>query len=90
MNQSLKVHLKPEKCQEQFFTDMYQVGLYFTRALRFLNGLFDSAELPGGLCLPHATKQWKECQKVEGVHGYKHHSEFILSAWMDSLPDTKF
>lgn len=29
---------------------------FFSGAQRFLNGLFDSAEPPGGPCLPHATK----------------------------------
>lgn len=70
---------------------MYQVQTFiFTGAQRFLNGLFDSAEPPGGLCLPRATKQWQGCQKVEGVHGNKHQSEPTLSACMDGLPDVEY
>lgn len=85
------MRLEAGKCQEQVFTDMYQVQTFiFSVAQPFLNGLFDSAEPPGGPCLPHATKQWKGCQKVEGARGNKHQSEPTLSACMDGLPDVKF
>lgn len=91
MNQSLKSAIGGRKVPgADFHRYVPSRTFIFTGAQRFLNGLFDSAEPPGGPCLPHATKQWKGCQKVEGVHGNKHQSEPTLSAWMDGLPDVKF
>lgn len=73
-----------------FHRDVPSRTLISTGEQRFLNGLFDSAVAPGGPCLPHATKQWKGCQKVEGACGNRHPSEPTLSAWIDGLPDVKF
>lgn len=86
MNQSWKSAFRGRKEAAAAFYQICsraQTFLFSTGAQRFPNGLFDSAEPPGGPCLPRATKQWRGCQKVEGARGNKNTRASRLSppAW---------